>query len=111
MLEHERWAVAANFVGRRVFRWGAKLRVIFFTGGDCERVRVEGLNFYGRTVDAWVHVGDLRDFRPMWHRSGDHATKAGAAAEAELLEGRRRIFGSKCPLLTWAQHYRAATGK
>lgn len=100
----ERWAVAANFVGRRPFRWGAKVRVVLSTGGDPSRVRVEGLNFHGRRVDAWVSVGDLRSFRPVMHANGSHAAKDAAAVEADGFDRCRLFWGAKCPLLTWAQH-------
>lgn len=106
----ERWAVAANFVGRRPFRWGAKVRVVLW---EVDRARVVGLNFYGRRVDCWVSVGDLRSFRPMMHGDGWHATKEAAAVEAAGCERGRLLWGLKCPLLTWAQHRAAliAAGK
>lgn len=100
----ERWTVAANFVGARPFRWAAKVRVVFSTGGDPSRVMVRGLNFYGRRVDAWVWVGDLRSFRPMMAADGDHDTKAGAATESSRLDKWREMWGAKCPLVTWARH-------
>ena len=103
----ERWAVAANFVGSRPFRWGAKVRIVLWA---VDRVRVEGLNFYGRRVDCWVSVGDLRSFRPMMHANGDRPTKDEAAADAAACDRARFAWGRKCPLLTWAQH-RAAAGK
>lgn len=114
----ERWSVAANFVGPRLFRWGAKVRVILWTGGDPTRMRVEGLNFHGRKVDAWVSIGHLRSFRPVMVRdTWGRETKADAAAEAAGFEHMRQMFGAKCPLLTWAEHERilrdsrAAAGK
>ncbi len=100
----ERWAVAANFVGRRLFRWGAKVRIVFSTGGDPSRVRVVGLNFYGRSVEAWCWIGDLRSFRPMLHADGSYATKEAAAQEAAYCDRARAFWGAKCPLLTWTQH-------
>jgi hypothetical protein len=103
----ERWAVAANFVGPRLFRWGAKVRVILWTGGDPSRLRVEGLNFHGRKVDAWVSIGHLRSFRPVMVRDTlGRETKAEAAAEAAGFERMRELWGVKCPLLTWQQHYK-----
>ena len=103
----ERWAVAANFVGPRLFRWGAKVRVILWTGGDPSRLRVEGLNFHGRRVDAWVSIGHLRSFRPVMVRdTGGRETKAEAIAEAAGFERMREMWGAKCPLLTRAEHER-----
>lgn len=102
----ERWCVAANFVGPRLFRWGANVRIVFSTGGDPARVRVRGLNFHGRHVEAWVRIGDLRSFRPAMavRDYGDHATKAEAAVEAARYEWCRVLWGAKCPLLTWNQY-------
>lgn len=101
----ETWGVAANFVGQRPLRWGAKVVVQLDEGwGRRMRVYVRGLNFQGRTIETWVGIGDLRSFRPVMAGDGMYDTKAAAAVDAARLERCRRFWGAKCPLLTWRQH-------
>ncbi|MFY9345555.1 MAG: hypothetical protein WAT39_23900 [Planctomycetota bacterium] len=117
----EAWGIAANFVGPRVFRWGAKVQVVLQTGGDPARVKVVGLNFHGRTVECYVALRHLRSFRPVWlgEVPASHvgwlvyATKA-EAAECAASFDRACAFWTKCPMVTWREHQamvRAGAGK
>lgn len=57
------WGIAANVVGTKVFRPGARVWVLQFTGDDA---RVSGHSRGGRIVTMWVRTKVLSNPRVKW---------------------------------------------
>ena len=58
----ERWGVAANFAGDKVYKPGARVYVLC-VDGSLESARVSGRSRGGRIVEKWVRFKRLAKFR------------------------------------------------
>jgi len=64
------WGIAANVLGTRVFRSGARVWVLQFTG---DRALVSGHSRGGRVVRMWVPAKALENPRVKWVHDSDVA--------------------------------------
>lgn len=98
--EMNEFGVIANVIeDDKVLRFGARVVIVGeWTGGGCERVRVDGMSKAGRSIRKYVPIRRLGTFRASWlHENervrviplGDRPTME---AHAAFLEQQARTF-------------------